>query len=77
MYLGIANTLWWQGIFQVDDFEDASLGKTIHPLPNLDVDPAIRSENVVKVVMDNDFVGLGMMARQRCMYSGFGIGVLR
>jgi hypothetical protein len=63
VYLGIGNTLWWQGIFQVDDFEDAGLRKTIHPLPNLDVDPAIRSENVVKVVMDNDFVGLGMMSR--------------
>ena len=33
------------------------MGKTIHPLPNLNVDPAIRSDNVAKVVMDNDFVG--------------------
>jgi hypothetical protein len=33
------------------------LGKTIHPLSNLDVYPAVRSDNVAKVVMDNDFVG--------------------
>ncbi len=33
------------------------MGKTIHPLLNLDVDPVIRSDNVAKVVMDNDFVG--------------------
>ena len=32
------------------------MGKTIHPLPNLDVDPAVRSDNVPKVVMDDDFV---------------------
>ncbi len=31
--------------------------KTIHSLPNLDVDPAIRSDSVAKVVMDNDFIG--------------------
>ncbi len=37
--------------------EDAGLGKTIHPLPNFDVDPAVWSDNVTKVVMDNDFVG--------------------
>jgi hypothetical protein len=36
---------------------DASLGKTIHPLLNFYVDPAIRSDNVVKVVMNNDFSG--------------------
>ena len=29
---------------------------TIHPLSNLNVYPAIRSDNVAKVVMDNDFV---------------------
>jgi hypothetical protein len=29
----------------------------MHPLPNLDVDPAFRSDNAAKVVMDNDFVG--------------------
>ncbi len=33
------------------------MGKTIHPLPNLNVDPAVRSDNVAKVVMDDDFVG--------------------
>ncbi len=33
------------------------MGKTIHPLPNLNVDPAVRSDNVVKVVMEDDFVG--------------------
>ncbi len=32
------------------------MGKTIHPLSNLDVHPAIRSDNVAKVVMDNNFV---------------------
>ncbi len=32
------------------------MGKTILPLPNLDVDPAVWSDNVAKVVMDNDFV---------------------
>ncbi len=32
------------------------MGKTIHPLPNFYVDPAIRS-NVAKVVMVNDFIG--------------------
>jgi hypothetical protein len=32
------------------------LGKTIHPLWNLDIYPSIRSDNVAKVVMDNDFV---------------------
>jgi hypothetical protein len=32
------------------------LGKTIHPLLNLNVYPSIRSDNVAKVVMDNDFV---------------------
>ncbi len=30
--------------------------KTIHPLSNLNVDPAIRSDNVAKGVVDNDFV---------------------
>ncbi len=33
------------------------MGKTIHPLPNFDVDPAIRSDNVAKVLMVDDFVG--------------------
>jgi hypothetical protein len=33
------------------------LGKTIHPLSNLDVYPSIRSDNVVKVVVDDDFIG--------------------
>ncbi len=33
------------------------MGKTIHPLPNLDVYPAVRSDNVAKVVMDDDFFG--------------------
>ncbi len=37
--------------------KDAGLGKTIHPLSNLDVYPSVRSDNVAKVVMDNDFVG--------------------
>ena len=33
------------------------MGKTIHPLLNLDVYPSVRSDYVVKVVMDNDFIG--------------------
>ncbi len=33
------------------------MGETIHPLSNLDVYPFIRSDNVAKVVMDNDFIG--------------------
>ncbi len=33
------------------------MGKTIHPLLNLNVYPAARSDNVAMVVMDNDFVG--------------------
>jgi hypothetical protein len=33
------------------------LGKTIHPLSNLNVDPAVRSDNLAMVVMDDDFVG--------------------
>jgi hypothetical protein len=37
--------------------KDAGLGKNIHPLPNLNVDPVVRSDNVAKVVMDDDFVG--------------------
>ncbi len=37
--------------------KDAGLGKTIHPLPNFDVEPAVRSDNVTKVVMIDDFVG--------------------
>ncbi len=33
------------------------MGKTIHPLLNLDANPTIRSDNNAKVVVDNDFVG--------------------
>ncbi len=33
------------------------MGKTIHLLLNLDVYPSVRSDNVAKVVMDDDFVG--------------------
>ncbi len=33
------------------------MGKTIHPLPDFDVDPAVRSDNGAKVVMVDDFVG--------------------
>jgi hypothetical protein len=32
------------------------LGKTIHPLSNFDVDPAVRSDNGAIDVMVNDFV---------------------
>jgi len=37
--------------------KDAGLGKTIHPLLNLNVDLAVKSDNVAKVVMDSVFVG--------------------
>ncbi len=37
--------------------KDAGLGKTIHPLLNFNVHPAIRSDNIAKVVMEDDFVG--------------------
>ncbi len=33
------------------------MGKTIHLLSNLDVDPSVRSDNIAKVVMVDDFVG--------------------
>jgi hypothetical protein len=33
------------------------LGKTIRPLLNLNVYPSVRSDNVAKVVVDDDFVG--------------------
>ncbi len=33
------------------------MGKTIHLLLNFNVDPAVRSDNVAKVVMDDDFIG--------------------
>ncbi len=32
------------------------MGKTIHPILNFDIDPAVRSDNVAKVVMVDDFV---------------------
>jgi hypothetical protein len=32
------------------------LGKTIHPFSNLNVYPSVRSDNVAKVVVDDDFV---------------------
>ncbi len=35
--------------------KDNSLGKTIHSLFNLNVYPSIRSDNVAKVVVDDDF----------------------
>ncbi len=36
--------------------KDASLGKILHPFLNLNVYPSVRSDNVTKVVMDDDFV---------------------
>ncbi len=33
------------------------MGKTIYSLSNLDVYPSVRSDYVVKAVMDDDFVG--------------------
>ena len=35
--------------------KDASLGKTIHPLTNLDVYPIVRSDNDAKFVVDDNF----------------------
>jgi hypothetical protein len=32
------------------------LGKTIHPFPSFDADPAVRSDNAAKIVMVDDFV---------------------
>ncbi len=57
MYVGIGSTLWWQGTFQVVHLQGCRLGKSIHPLYNINVDPAIRSDNVAKVVIDNGFIG--------------------
>jgi hypothetical protein len=37
--------------------EDAGLGKTINPLLDLNLNSTIRSDNVTKVVVDDDFVG--------------------
>jgi hypothetical protein len=37
--------------------KDAGLGNTIHSLSNLDVNTSVRSDNVAKVVMDNDLIG--------------------
>jgi hypothetical protein len=36
--------------------KDAGLGKTIHPLLNINVDPSVRSDNATKIV-DNAFFG--------------------
>ncbi len=33
------------------------MGKTIHPLLNFNVDPAVVSDNVAKVVMVDDLIG--------------------
>ncbi len=35
--------------------KDAGLGKSLHPLTNLDVCPTVRSDNVATVVVDDDF----------------------
>ncbi len=51
------------------------MGKTIHPLSNLNVDPAIRSDNVVMVVMEDDFIGDDVKLETHV--SGFVMGVLR
>ncbi len=40
--------------------EDTGQGKTIHPLSNLDVYLSIRSDNVTKVVVDDDFIRDGV-----------------
>jgi hypothetical protein len=37
--------------------KDAGLGKTIYPLTNFNVYQAVRSDNVAKVVMVDDFIG--------------------
>ncbi len=36
--------------------KDAGLGKTTHPPANLNVNPTVRSDNVSKVILDDDFV---------------------
>jgi hypothetical protein len=54
VYVGIGNTLWQQGIFQRVDLQGRRLPR--HPLLNLNVYPSIRSDNVAKVVMDDNFV---------------------
>ncbi len=56
MCVGTGSILWWQGIFKKLICKDAGLGKTIHPLLNLDVYPSVRNDNVAKVVVDDDFV---------------------
>ncbi len=33
------------------------MGKTVNPLSNLSVDPAVRSDNVAKIIMGDDFIG--------------------
>jgi hypothetical protein len=55
--VGTGSTLLWQGAFQVFIYKDAGLGKTIHLLMNLAVNPTFRSDNVAKVVVDDEFVG--------------------
>ncbi len=55
--------------------KDAGLRKTIHPLSNLNVHPAIRSDNVTKAVMEDDFVRDDI--KTEIMYLGFSMGVLR
>ncbi len=58
MCVGSGSTLWWQGNFQVVDRQGCWHGEDhIHPLSNFDVYPSVRSDNVAKVVVDDDFVG--------------------
>ncbi len=55
--------------------KDTCLGKTIHPFTNLNVNLTIRSDNVTKFVVDDDFIGDDV--RWKCMYLGFDMGGLR
>ena len=57
MCVGTDSTLWWQGAFQVVDLQGCRLGEDHTSLSNLNVYPSVRSDNVAKVVVDDDFVG--------------------
>ncbi len=39
------------------------MGKTIYPLTNLDIYPTVRSDNVAKVVVNDDYVGYGVKTK--------------
>ncbi len=49
--------------------------KTIPPLPDFNVDPAVRGDNVAKVVMVDNFVGDNVKTETHIL--GFGMVLLR